>query len=209
MVGIGPHLLQKKNPADLSFKLLIQYYYNLNGKSYNWVFPIEADDLRHRLGRRYSKEEREAMSRGRIGMKFSKTHIRNLSLSHIGKRLSEEQNERRIRAALKACMVKPNKPESFLIRFLQANFPNEWKYVGNGEVMIARKNPDFININGQKKIIEFNGFYTHTKEEESERGAIFSGYGFKTLFLHYPDLEDEGKLKQTIQEFVLGGDVES
>ena len=216
-MNVGLQIAQRKNPADLSFKLLVAYYYNTTRKQYNWVFPIETDNLR--FGRKCSEQHKQATSKGRKGMKFSENHMRSLSTSHIGKRHPEEQKEKMRQAALRLWSnpeyynrqiravvrgrIKPSRPELFLTSFLQETFPSEWKYVGNGEVVIARKNPDFININGQKKIIEFNGFYTHTKQEEIAREKLFLEYGFKTLFLHYPDLRDEEGLRQKIVKFVL------
>ena len=75
--------------------------------------------------------------------------------------------------------TKPNKLERLLIRHLNKWFPNEWKYVGNFEFWLGGKNPDFLNINGQKKLIEFFGEYWHKKEEEPSRIKHFKKYGFQ------------------------------
>lgn len=219
-MDIYPHFLQRKNPSDLSFKVLIAYYNNINQKSYNWVFPIETDNLR--FGRKCSEQHRQATSKGRKGIKFSQTHIRNLSLSHIGKKLPEEQKKKIsdagyrlwkepefVRKLMKGLKAKPTKPEVFLMAFLERNFPSDWKYVGDRQFIIAGKNPDFINVDGKKQIIEFNGFYTHTKEEEIVRTNLFLEYGFKTLFLHYEDLTDENRLRQQITQFTIGSGEQS
>jgi len=83
------------------------------------------------------------------------------------------------------------KPEMILDTILQKYFPNEWKYVGLGEIFIAGKVPDFININGQKKLIELYGDYWHTKEESQERIAFFKQYGFDTLIIWESELYDQ------------------
>lgn len=49
--------------------------------------------------------------------------------------------------------LKPNKPELVLITILNNLFPNEYKYVGDYQFWIDGKNPDFMNVNGQKKLI--------------------------------------------------------
>ena len=45
------------------------------------------------------------------------------------------------------------------------------------------KNPDFINTNGEKKLIEYAGRYWHTGEEMDKRTELFAKYGFKTLII--------------------------
>ena len=67
-----------------------------------------------------------------------------------------------------------------------------YKFVGNGEVWIGQKNPDFINTNGEKKIIEVYSEYHvgfwKDKDYESERSKLFAKYGFQTIFLTEKDL---------------------
>lgn len=68
-------------------------------------------------------------------------------------------------------------------------FPNEYRFVGDGSFWIGGKNPDFINVNGQKKIIEMFGDYWHSREVTGtskrshlqERIKHFAKYGFKDL----------------------------
>jgi len=68
-------------------------------------------------------------------------------------------------------------------KFLNKHFPNEWKYVGDGEFWLGRRNPDFMNINGEKKLIEVFGDYWHKGEDGKERKRYFAQYGFKTLII--------------------------
>jgi NUMOD3 motif len=77
-----------------------------------------------------------------------------------------------------------------------------YKFVGNGKFFIERKNPDFININGEKKAIEV--YYRKHKEffgkksveaYKQERVAIFSKYGWETLFFDETQVNDENVLK--------------
>lgn len=114
------------------------------------------------------------------------------------------QNEEIARKIFMSLKKRPTKPENLLIDFLNKNFPNQCKYVGNGTFWLNGKNPDFMNCNGKKLLIEFMGFYTHTFEEEVERESHFAKYGFKTLFLHYSDLENKNLLKIKIGDFQNG-----
>ncbi|GAI02857.1 unnamed protein product, partial [marine sediment metagenome] len=58
-------------------------------------------------------------------------------------------------------MRKPNRQERKLEALLEKRFPGEWKFVGNSEVILGTLNPDFINCNGRKHIIEFFGCWYH------------------------------------------------
>ena len=56
-----------------------------------------------------------------------------------------------LRKCLIANKLQPNKPEKLLRRLLNKCLPNEYKFVGNGKVILGGFNPDFINVNGKKK----------------------------------------------------------
>ena len=124
--------------------------------------------------------------------------------------LDPEYKEKHIRATLLANKLKPNKPEKFLIKLFQKLFPNEYKYVGDGQVIIAGKCPDFVNINGQKKIIELYGDYWHgeertgrtNEEEEQQRIEHFAKFGFQTLVIWEHELREPFLLESKIKGFV-------
>lgn len=76
-----------------------------------------------------------------------------------------------------------------------------YKFVGNGEFLIERKNPDFININGEKKAIEV--YARRYKESlrnlsiekwKRERQAIFSKYGWEIIFFNEVELNESNVL---------------
>jgi len=79
--------------------------------------------------------------------------------------------------------VMPNKLEQEVETILDKLFPGEYKYVGDFDTFIGGKCPDFINVNGQKKIIEVFGNYWHKEGDEQERINHFTKYGFKTLVI--------------------------
>lgn len=72
-----------------------------------------------------------------------------------------------------------------------------FKFTGNGEFFIERKNPDFVNINGQKIAIEV--YYKRHKEMfrggledwKRERDEIFKKYGWKLLFFAETELTED------------------
>lgn len=101
------------------------------------------------------------------------------------------------------------KPEKRLRNYLNGLFPHEYKFVGNGLIFIDYKCPDFININGQKKIIEMFGDYWHServtgtsvKRHEQERIKHFAEYGYKTLIVWQKELKNISKLKRKLIYF--------
>lgn len=111
------------------------------------------------------------------------------------------QNPEYVRKQMKSRHVKPNKAELELDDFLQQILPNEYKYVGDGEFILAGKCPDFININGQKKIIELYGDYWHTQDEARERIHLFRQYEYKTLIIWNSEIKDKNKLGAKILMF--------
>lgn len=101
----------------------------------------------------------------------------------------------------KAWGIKPNKPEIFLTNLLNDLYPNEWKYTGDFSFMINGKCPDFVNCNGQKKIIEIFGDYWHKGQNPQDRIDIFKPYGYDTLVIWEHELKDIEGVIVKIKEF--------
>lgn len=68
--------------------------------------------------------------------------------------------------------------------------------------MIGRKNPDFININGEKIAIEVYARYFKKrnaetiKEWKEERQIVFGEYGWKILFFDETEVNESNILQQ-------------
>jgi predicted DNA-binding protein YlxM (UPF0122 family)/G:T-mismatch repair DNA endonuclease (very short patch repair protein) len=121
-----------------------------------------------------------------------------------------EERDAHIQAIHKANYKKPTKPELQLANLLDTVFPNEWRYVGNGEIIIGGKNPDFINVNGKKQIIEVFGDWWHgekktgmsNKEVVESRIQSFAEYGFDTLVIWQRELKQPKKVLAKISKFL-------
>jgi len=113
--------------------------------------------------------------------------------------------EKQIKSILKGSKLKPNKPEKQLNKLLQQLLPKEYKFVGDGKVILGGFNPDFINCNGQKKIIELYGDYWHNKssykERDKRRLKTYKKYGYKILIIWQCELKNLEKLKKKILKF--------
>ena len=66
-------------------------------------------------------------------------------------------------------------------------------------------NPDFVNINGQMKIIELFGIHWHEPSEEKERMELFKNHGYQTLIIWDFELKNLKHLKRKILYFERTG----
>jgi len=132
---------------------------------------------------------------------------------HYGKPHSEEskmkiresnkanwQDSEFVKRIIDSWNIKPNKPEKFIESLLNQLLPGEYKY-NDGWFTIQRKIPDFVNTNGQKKIIEFNGDHWHTEKESKQRAALFKSLGYDTLFIWEHEMTDVFKVANKILKF--------
>ncbi len=98
---------------------------------------------------------------------------------------------------------KPNKLELRLIDLIERN-ELQFRYVGNWELLVGGKCPDFVRADG-KQLIELFGDYWHTvkaRETPEERIAHFRQFGYETLILWERDLRDESATLRKIREFM-------
>lgn len=158
-------------------------------------------------GRKHTKKSKNLMSDSKKGVVFSEEHKRRISESCKGRKCSEETKERMARANKKkwensdyrgsvirnsrlSMKITPNKSEQKLQQLLDNRFPEEWKFVGDGSFILNGYNPDFINVNGKKQIIELFGDYWHKGEDPADRAKLFEPYGFKTLVIWEHELKN-------------------
>lgn len=106
---------------------------------------------------------------------------------------TDQEKEEFLSKIFKSNERKPNKTEILVTSIIETSRPNEFKYVGNGQVWIAGKCPDWINVNGKKQVIEYFSNYWHKKEDEELRKSHFKKYGFDCLVIWQDELNDKGK----------------
>ena len=112
-------------------------------------------------------------------------------------RLNKDENF--IKKRLKGLCKKPTKPERYLITLIKEN-SLPYKYVGNGKKIIGGLNPDFVDINGKRKIIEvFNRFwhqdYKNVDYKRTEIGRInfFNNIGYSCLIIWDDEINKDNK----------------
>lgn len=95
---------------------------------------------------------------------------------------------------------RPNKKEVQLDNLLK-ELCLPYQYVGNGQFTLGGKCPDFLNINGQKKLIELYGNFWHQGENPQNRINYFAQYGFDTLVIWEHELKQLKELKCKLLNF--------
>jgi len=97
--------------------------------------------------------------------------------------------------------IKPTIPEKQLSTlFEELSLP--YRYVGDGQFILGGKCPDFLNTNGQKKLIELFGNFWHEAGSEQKRVNYFREYGFSTLIIW----ENELKIREALEAKLLSFD---
>lgn len=82
----------------------------------------------------------------------------------------------------------------------------EYRYTGDGKFWIDSFNPDFVNCNGKKVLIEVHGDYWHKRPEaimrDSRRSKIFASYGWREVVIWASELNalTEAQIIARIQE---------
>lgn len=156
-------------------------------------------------GKKRTEEVKKRISNSEKGKIVSKETRKKISLSKLKNWKDKNYREKQIKAILNGSDLTPNKPEKLLIKLLNKLLPKEYKFVGDGKVILKGYNPDFINVNGQKKIIEHFGTYWHNlstyKSRDKKRLKVYSDYGYKTLIIWENELENLDKVKEKIVKF--------
>lgn len=96
---------------------------------------------------------------------------------------------------------KPNYQEQRLVMLLQEWFPDEWLYNGRtAQVIIDRKVPDFVNVNGRKAVVELWGALYHKAEDPEVLVSHYGRYGYKASVIWAKELQSPEKLRQRLLE---------
>ena len=91
------------------------------------------------------------------------------------------------------------RPECIIESLLNYLFKDTYKYCGDNSSVINGVSPDFININGQKKVIEVFGDYWHgekvtgksNNDVEQEKIKKYKEYGFDCLIIWEREIKDD------------------
>lgn len=177
--------------------------------------PAKRPEVREKIskklrGRIFTKKWKKKISRALTGQIISLDTRKKMSKvakkKEFGKWMikmwkNPEYRLRQRKLILKGLIKKPNKIEKYLENFLNQILPNEYKYVGDGELILGGKCPDFMNINGKKKLIELYGDYWHRNDNPEDKINHYKKYGFDCLVVWEKELKNISNIKQRIIQF--------
>ena len=98
---------------------------------------------------------------------------------------------------LAGLLIRPTSLEKDMMALIQKH-DLPYRYVGNGKFWIDGKNPDFVNVNGEKKLIEVGNVYHHQGGYIEKRREHFAKYGWKS-FIFIQDELNENEIIQTLK----------
>ena len=169
------------------------------GKTFEELYGIErANEYKKRMS-----ENRMGHPSYTKGMKWTDEHKKKISLGCKGKKHTEESNKRKSEYAkthpeyLKRVLGRREKSSlEIKMEGLLEKFNLPYKFVGNGEVIIGGKNPDFVNCNGDKIAVDV--YYRRHKEQfrgglkqwKESRQEIFQTYGWKLIFFDETEVNE-------------------
>lgn len=93
----------------------------------------------------------------------------------------------------------PNKGESEFLQILRSVDDN-WRYVGNGSLIISGKKPDYWN--GDNLLIDLFGGSWHRRDEEVSRIEFFKSHGFLELIIWYSEMRKPEILKEKVRKWM-------
>jgi very-short-patch-repair endonuclease len=143
-----------------------------------------------------TKKKIKLFKKGHIPYIQGKHHTEETKQKNRLKHLGIKQSKETVRKRLKR--KTPSSLEKKMISII-SKYSLPYRFVGDGAFFIERKNPDFINCNGQKIAIEVfcrkhkELFRNGLENWKQERIAIFQKYGWKILFFDETQVNDSVK----------------
>ena len=187
------------------------------GKRLSPSTEFQKGSVSPRKGVKLSNEERASMSEVRKGQHFSPaTEMKKGNIPwNFGKPGHPQSEEQRKKTSERMKGYKPSAdtvkkmlarrtPTTLEMKFLKIVEKNAlpYKFVGDGSFMIGRKNPDFINTNGEKIAIEVYSLYYKLRHAETvdewkkERQNYFGEHGWEVLFFDAVQVNETNVLKE-------------
>jgi len=119
--------------------------------------------------------------------------------------------EKRVRRCMEALQIKPNGLEKAVCELLQNYFTNEWRYVGDGKIVINGFVPDFVHKE-ENWIIEVNGDYWHSlpevKRRDKKKREVYKKVGYKVLEVWENEVRSDpmAVVNKVAEYFYVGGE---
>lgn len=180
------------------------------------LHPEVKEKIRNTLvGTHRPEDVKEKISKNRTGILHTPATKAQMSKSHTGVKLSPQHIHNLVLASVAASHKRPNRGEIALGKIVDKVSP-DFRYNGGCElgVVIGGRVPDFVNVNGQKKVILYNGCYWHgcpicfpnRTDSEAERNNIsaYTSLGWKVLTVWEHEMQDMNNVSANIKSFIGG-----
>ena len=114
-----------------------------------------------------------------------------------------DSRARSLAATRHAVLIKPTRPEIELGNLIESACPGEYRYTGDFSFIVMGICPDYVNTNGQKKVIEMFGDHWHSEGSDKDRIEKFKAFGYDCLVIWQSELKSKSKdeLVAQIHEF--------
>ena len=104
-----------------------------------------------------------------------------------------DYSNKQSKAIIAGSAKRPNKAELALLKIIS---PFGFCYVGDGELIIKRKNPDFVD--NKNRLIELFGDYWHAGQSPDDRIDFFRKEGWECLVIWESELKFPDKIKERV-----------
>ena len=116
-----------------------------------------------------------------------------MSNPEIRKAISERQllnwqDQEYAHKVLSANGQRPNKAEIRCLERLEKEEPGVWKYVGDGQLIVGGKCPDFWD--GGTRLVEMYGDYWHRGQNPQDRINYFKEYGYDCKVIWESEIDE-------------------
>lgn len=165
-----------------------------------WSNPENRERI---LSNTTSLETNEKRRQSMLGKKCTLEHRRKVSEASKRQWQDPKIKDKMIKGWLKGIQAKPNKAERKLNEIIQSIQKKEYALNVRGNIMIlGGKVPDFVNINGKKRLIELYGNYFHKDENPNDRIKYFRKFGYNTLIIWESELANKEKLAIKVRKWL-------
>lgn len=160
------------------------------------------------VGRKQSIETIEKRRVALKGRSVSEEVRRAIGLKNREHMLEKWRDPAYVLKYMEYRQTQPNKIERQVEALLDEHFP-DFQYNGDGSlgVVLAGLVPDFVNVNGAKKVIEVFGSYWHRRpgikwhQTEIGRTTSYNSVGFSCLILWENEVKNTKALVEKIGQF--------
>lgn len=156
-------------------------------------------------GRKQSKELIEKRSKIMHDIKRTTEWKKNISIAlkkkwRDDKDYIEKQKKISVKNFYLSGTNRKTEGEKKLEKILNRLYPNEWKYVGDGEFFVGKKCPDFVH-KSKKFVIELNGPYWHKvyAKDFERKLKVYDEHKYRCVVLWEKELN-----KNTVKEGIEG-----